>query len=189
MLLRLFSWLALLVFLALGQIAKIASNSYGLRNPDVAVWYRGLVRPPFEPPGYVFGIVWEILYVALGVAGFLFFDDIAKYDVGDEVLSRALTSEETAGLSAFLSVLVLGVAWSLVFFRLKSIGGGAILIFLHFAAAVATAVLFFFKSLPAGILMIIYSVWALFAVALNFYRICAKEKKKYIGVGDNSIYV
>ncbi len=55
---------------AIGSIANININADG--------WYEELVKSPLNPPGYVFGIVWPILYLLMGIVAFLAAERIWK---------------------------------------------------------------------------------------------------------------
>ena len=81
--------LPLLVILtaAIGSIANININADG--------WYEELVKSPLNPPGYVFGIVWPILYLLMGIVAFLAAERIWKL---------------------FIIQLILNAAWSWIFF-------------------------------------------------------------------------
>jgi tryptophan-rich sensory protein len=50
-------------------LAAIIGNRLTDTNNDS--WYAGLDKPPFNPPGWVFGVVWTVLYVLMAVAGWL----------------------------------------------------------------------------------------------------------------------
>ena len=70
-------------------------------------WYAALAKPPFNPPNWVFGPVWTVLYVMIAIAG-------------------ARTWESgTGGSDLWLAQMALNFAWTPVFFRLHSAGGGA----------------------------------------------------------------
>jgi len=72
---------------AIGSIANININADG--------WYEELVKSPLNPPGYVFGIVWPILYLLMGIVAFLAAERICKL---------------------FIIQLILNAAWSWIFF-------------------------------------------------------------------------
>ena len=86
-----------LVF-AVATVGGLASAS-GLRD-----WYDGLEKAPWNPPGWVFGPAWTVLYALMAVAAWL----VAR--AGLEA-----TSVRTA-LVLYVSQLALNLAWSLLFF-------------------------------------------------------------------------
>jgi benzodiazapine receptor len=124
-------------------------------TPAIPTWYRGLKKPSFTPPNAVFGPVWITLYLLMGVAVFL---------VWREGLSQAGV---TAAFVVFWGQLVLNVLWSVIFFGLKSLVGGLVVIGLLWIAIVASIILFFGVSPVAGGLLIPYIVWVSIAANLN----------------------
>jgi tryptophan-rich sensory protein len=118
-------------------------------------WYPSLVKPPFNPPAWVFGPVWTTLYILMGVAFFL------VWRKGPEVegVRRAMWA---FGLQLFLNFL-----WSFFFFwaRRPDWAFGEILLLL--GAIGITTVLFFRVSRLSGWLMTPYLAWATFASVLN----------------------
>ena len=127
--------------------------SAAIRSSDA--WYAGLNKPTWTPPGWVFGVVWTLIYATMGIA-----------------LALILLRNEKPGgrgraLVAFIVQLVLNLAWSPIFFRLHSIGGGLIVIVaLWFAIAWTIAAFWSVRDL-AAVLLLPYWAWVTFAVALN----------------------
>jgi len=117
-------------------------------------WYAGLEKPTWTPPNWLFGPAWSVLYALMAVAAWL---------VWKEFGFRAAPS----ALSLFIAQLALNAAWSWVFFGLQRPGPAFLnLAVLCVAVAVLTAV--FWKRLRlAGVLLVPYLLWILFAAALN----------------------
>jgi tryptophan-rich sensory protein len=118
-------------------------------------WYPTLVKPPFNPPAWVFGPVWTLLYLMMGISLFL----IWKEGLASSAVRWAV--------SAFAVQLVLNFAWSFLFFWAQSPGWAFAEILLLWAAIVWTLVLFFRVSTLAGWLMTPYLAWVTFASVLN----------------------
>jgi translocator protein len=118
-------------------------------------WYARLERPAWTPPDWLFGPVWTVLYGMMAVAAWL---------VWKEFGFRAAPGP----LILFVAQLVLNAAWSWVFFGLNRPGPAFVnLVVLCVAVAVVTAA--FWKRLRlAGVLLVPYLLWILFAAALNF---------------------
>jgi tryptophan-rich sensory protein len=125
-------------------------------TPAISTWYRGLKKPSFTPPNAVFGPVWVTLYFLMGVAVFL---------VWREGLNQ---TGVTAAFIVFWGQLLLNVLWSVVFFGLKSLLGGMVVIVLLWLAILASIILFFGVSPVAGGLLIPYIIWVSIAANLNF---------------------
>jgi len=141
---------SLLVCLGAGWIGSIFTT------PSIPTWYAGLAKPSFNPPNGVFGPVWTLLYLLMGIALFLVW--------------RKAPQAPGAGLALvlFLVQLALNVLWSILFFGLRSPLLGLVDILLLWAAILATMLLFFRVSPAAGALLVPYLLWVSFASVLNF---------------------
>ncbi|MBK8908138.1 MAG: tryptophan-rich sensory protein [Rhodospirillales bacterium] len=117
-------------------------------------WYQTLQKPSFNPPDWVFGPVWTVLYVMMAVAAW-------------RVWRRAGFAGGRAALTAFLVQLGLNLAWTVLFFGLQAIGLALIEIVVLLAAIVVTAVLFRRIDRLAGWLLAPYGLWVAYAMALN----------------------
>ena len=133
----------------LGGASGWLSNS-GYGNP----WFDSLNKPPFMPPGPVFGIVWPILYALLGIS-------LAM------ILSEPSSDRRRLGLTLFFIQLVLNFAWSPIFFAAHDIRLAKVVIFLMAAIAAAAAGQFYRIRKAAGALMVPYILWLVFAATLN----------------------
>lgn len=135
--------------LAAGALGSLATR------PAIAGWYATLNKPPFNPPGWLFGPAWTVLYILMGIAAWL-------------VWSRGLAAPGVKpALVLFLVQLALNVAWSFLFFAARSPLAGFVEIILLWVAILVTMVLFFRVSPAAGWLMVPYIGWVSFAAVLN----------------------
>jgi len=116
-------------------------------------YYARLSKPAWSPPGWVFGPVWTLLYVAIGVAAWL-------------VAMRGGRGTRPV-LALRVGQLVLNAAWTPVFFGLRSPGGAPAVIAALWASVVATTVAFAARRPAAGLLLLPYLAWVSFAAALN----------------------
>jgi len=121
----------------------------------VSSWYPTLVKPSFNPPAWVFGPVWTVLYVMMGVAAGL-------------VWIRGL---DAAGVRVALAVFVIQLAlnglWSVVFFGMRQPGWALVEIVVLWGAIGATVWLFWRVVPAAGALLLPYWAWVSFASVLN----------------------
>ncbi len=138
------------VSLAAGAIGSLAVTGQGFSS-----WYAAIEKPGFTPPSWVFGPVWTVLYLLMGVAAFL----VWQKGLGSAVVRIALVW--------FLVQLALNAAWTPVFFGLHRIGLAVVVIVLLWAAIVVTMYWFFRVSRPAGTLLVPYLLWVSFAAVLN----------------------
>lgn len=117
-------------------------------------WFDALQKPRFMPPGWAFGIVWPILYAMLGIALAI-------------VLARPHSERRSFALILFFAQLVLNFAWSPIFFAAHDISLAKYVIFIMALIAGAAAGQFYRLCKTAGLLMIPYLAWLVFAATLN----------------------
>ena len=118
-------------------------------------WYPTLAKPPFNPPDWVFGPVWTLLYVMMGVAAFL----VWQRGWNDKAVRIALV--------LFLVQLALNGLWSVLFFGMRSPGLAFAEIIVLWLSIAATAILFWRVLAAAGMLLLPYAAWVSFAAVLN----------------------
>ncbi len=122
---------------------------------SVSTWYTTLQRPYFTPPDYVFAPVWIILYLLIGIAAFL-------------VWEKGIEAEKVKGaLVLFCIHLAVNLMWTAIFFGLRSIQGGFIVIIILWLMIMALIIIFRNISSWSAILLIPYFLWVTFAVILN----------------------
>ena len=117
-------------------------------------WFDALEKPKFMPPGWAFGVVWPILYALLGIA-------VAM------IIVEPPSPRRQAALTLFFIQLVLNFAWSPIFFAGHDIVLAKIVIFVMAAVAALAARQFLKMRKPAGLLMVPYLAWLVFAATLN----------------------
>lgn len=137
------------VSLATGFLGSLAVQARALE------WYASLAKPALAPPSWIFGIVWTILYVLMGVAAGLVWN-IPVF------LSRVRLSLVVFGVQ-----LVLNIVWVVLFFGFRLMGWALVEIFLLWFAVVLMEYLFFRQSKIAGVLLWPYLGWLTFAMYLN----------------------
>ena len=124
-------------------------------TPAIPTWYKSLKKPAFTPPNSVFGPIWITLYLLMGIAVFL-------------VWREGLSQEGvTIAFAVFWGQLVLNILWSVIFFGLRSLLGGMVVIILLWIAILFNIILFFGVSPIAGGLLIPYIFWVTIAANLN----------------------
>jgi tryptophan-rich sensory protein len=122
-------------------------------SPEIPTWYAGLTHPSIAPPDWVFAPVWTTLYIMMAVAAWR----VWKF-----------TGLRSAAMVAFALQLALNFAWSAIFFGLHDIGGALAEIVVLDLALLTTVILFFRHDWPAGLLMLPYLAWTLFATFLTY---------------------
>ena len=124
-------------------IGSIASTSAGTDS-----WYLLLNKSKLNPPGYVFGIVWPILYILMMVSAFLAHKKI---------------------FLIFIIQLFFNAAWSWLFFRFQMPLEALLDIYLLIALNIYILILMYKENKIAFFLYIPYVVWISFASYLNLF--------------------
>lgn len=139
---------ALLLPLAAGGLAALLTGG-------AMEGYSGLARPPLSPPGWLFPVVWSILYILMGLASYL----VAAAPVSGERKERAL--------SIYALQLAVNFAWPVIFFKLSAYGWAFFWLLLLLLLVLALRLLFKHIDERAGKLLLPYLLWLLFALYLN----------------------
>lgn len=140
--------------IALPALALLLGNLATM--PNISSWYSGLNKPWFNPPSAVFGPVWTLLYISMGVA---FWRVLAPNP------ARAPLRREA--IAAFCVQMALNAAWSWAFFAARSPLFGLLVIGALVVAISVTIALFWRLDKPAAIMLIPYWLWVAFATVLN----------------------
>lgn len=137
--------------LVLGAVAGLAT-----RTEAKSTWYTSLKKPDWTPPNYLFGPVWTVLYILMGLASY------RVWKAGGRQEPMILYGVQLA----------LNVAWSMLFFNAKSLSWALFDVLALLGVLVATTVAFYRIDRVAGYMMLPYLAWVAFAAALtaNIYR-------------------
>ena len=142
----------LVVFVAV--CLGVSATGAWFTSGSVATWYPTLAKPAWNPPPWVFGPVWTVLYLTMATAAWL-------------VWRKAGFSEAAGPLGIFAVQLALNALWSPLFFGLES-PGAALVDIVALWLAVAATLISFRRVVPlAGALLVPYWLWVTFATALN----------------------
>jgi tryptophan-rich sensory protein len=121
----------------------------------VKTWYPTLNKPVFNPPSYVFGVVWVTLYALMGISLYL-------------VWQTGLQNKKKKKAIIIFSIqLIFNVLWTAIFFGAKSITGGLIVICILLWLIILTIYKFYPISKLSAYLLIPYLLWVIFACILN----------------------
>ena len=123
---------------------------------SISGWYTTINKPSFNPPNWIFGPVWTLLYIMMGIALFI----IWKSET-DAVLKKQ-------ALIFFFIQLVINFCWSLLFFFCESPGWALIDIVLMWVFILLTIFSFSKISSLSAWLLVPYISWVSFAAVLNF---------------------
>jgi tryptophan-rich sensory protein len=137
------NWKKLVVAILIPQIVGGVGALF--TTPKIASWYSGLEKPFFSPPNWIFGPVWTLLFLLMGISLYLVWNK--KKSLSDKVFKW------------FWIQLGLNVLWSLLFFGLESPGLALIEILILWLAIR--------KTMKNFSLQLPYLLWVSFATLLN----------------------
>ena len=137
-----------------GACLAIGALGGWVTTGSVKGWYATLSKPSFNPPDWLFGPVWTVLYVMMGVAAW-------------RVWLKAWGDRARGPLTLFALQLALNLGWSVTFFGLHAIGWAVVVIVALEAAILATMLLFRRIDRLAAALLLPYALWVAFATLLN----------------------
>lgn len=140
-------YVALILFLVLVLGGRLALG--GLTVPGG--WYAGLAKPSFNPPAWLFGPVWTVLYVLIAIAGW-------------RVWQRDRTGWP---MKLWWAQMALNFLWTPVFFGAHQLGLALVVILLMLAAILAFIAAAWRLDRGAAWLFVPYAAWVAFASLLN----------------------
>jgi translocator protein len=143
---QLTQWLVLPLFLSLA----FGAAALGAFAPP-GDWYAALNKPSFNPPDWIFGPVWTVLYVMIGVAGWRIWKVAPK----------------SAAMLWWFAQMALNAAWSPTFFGLRQMGLALVVILALWLVIGATIRAAWPLDRPAALLLVPYLAWVSFATVLN----------------------
>ena len=119
-------------------------------------WYESITKPYWNPPGYIFGPVWTVLYLLMSLSLWIIWK------------SNSYEPMKNEALLFFTSQLLLNFLWSILFFRFHSPLIALIDIVLMFILIFLTIFRFAKISKTAAWLLVPYISWVFFATILNY---------------------
>lgn len=144
-----------IVYIICPLVCLVLGFLSGVQTADsISTWYAQLNKPSWNPPNWLFGPVWSILYILMGVS-----------------LAMVLNSTSTLKTKAvivFSVQLILNLAWSYIFFVQKNMGGALIEIIFLLIFIIVTIVSFYPIRKTASYLLLPYLCWVAFASFLNY---------------------
>lgn len=117
--------------------------------------FKDAVKPPLNPPEWLFPVVWTILFILMGISAYL----IYMSDSEDEEKSKALT--------IYAVQLLVNFFWSIIFFNLSAYLFSSIWILFLLGLIVAMIISFYKINKTAALLQIPYLIWVAFATYLT----------------------
>jgi benzodiazapine receptor len=146
-------FIAPILFILISQSAGLIGSIF--TGDAIPNWYATINKPPFNPPGWIFGPVWITLYTMMGIAAYLIWQ---KRDLS---LARI-------ALIIFFVHLALNALWSILFFGLQNPGFAFVEIIILWLFILALIVIFYQIDKRAAYLLVPYIFWVSFAGILNY---------------------
>ena len=122
-----------------------------MKNLD---WFHTLNKPVFAPPDWIFAPIWIALYILMFVS-ILF-------------ILRSHSKNKIIPITLFTAQLALNLIWSPVFFGNMDIRGGLVIVISLLLVLILTIISFYKISKVAGLLLVPYLIWVIFATLLNY---------------------
>ena len=146
--------LSLLIAIAIPQLISGIGAYFTLSS--VNGWFLTLSKPQWNPPSWVFGPVWTVLYLLMGVAAFL-------------IWRKGKTIPVSKALTLYTIQLLFNLLWTILFFGLKRIDMAFLEIIILWVLIFFTIKEFYGIHKVASYLLIPYLIWVTFASFLNLY--------------------
>lgn len=137
-------------------LAAMAVAGLGALTTDIGTWYFQLRKPPWQPPDWLFGPAWTLIFALAALAGVLYWRSNARREERSWVLAAF-------ALNGFLNTL-----WSLLFFRLQRPDWALHEVSFLWLSIVLLIVLLGRRSHNSAWLMLPYLLWVSFASYLNW---------------------
>ncbi len=145
------NWNNLLIIVLTTELIGMLGNLFS-GNPRQS--YTTFIKPPLSPPGWLFGVVWPLLYLLMGLGAYL-------------IYQTPPTLERKKATTLYWVQLFVNLLWPIVFFSFEWYWISVIIILLLDVLVLFTLLRFYKIDKAAGYLMIPYLLWLLFATYLN----------------------
>ena len=171
------NWIKLVISLVIPLLAGWIGSAVTL--PSISTWYATLVKPALNPPSWIFGPVWTLLYILMGIALFIVWKKGWKVEnrflIGQDKSWNPWTRAFWSGdwqkqniIAIFAVQLVLNVIWSFIFFGWHQPGLAFFVLLALWFSILYTIINFYRVSKTAAWLLLPYILWVTFAGYLNW---------------------
>jgi len=153
-------WVKLLLCIILVQLIAFLGSVFTVSS--IETWYDSLIKPSFNPPSWLFGPVWTILYLMIGVSLYFFITSNPKKNYAEKNKIKKI------GYWIFGIQILLNGIWTPLFFGLHNIPAALIVIIFLWLSIIANIFAFYKISKISAYLLVPYLIWVSFASVLNF---------------------
>ena len=138
-----------------GGIALAVGGLSGLLAMNgMEIYEATAAKPALSPPGWLFPVVWTVLYILMGVGA-------------GEIWQKPESPERSRGLNLYVAQLIVNFFWSLIFFNAQAYGLAVLWLGLLWALVLVMILRFHRLDPLAGKLQIPYLLWLTFALYLS----------------------
>lgn len=145
------NWFQLLAIVLITELIGLLGNLFSGNSGQI---YTSFVKPPLSPPGWLFGVIWPVLYLLMGIAAYI-------------IYQTPETPERKKAITLYWVQLIVNFLWPIVFFRFQWYWASVVVILLLDILVFMTTIRFYNIKKVAGYLMVPYLLWILFATYLN----------------------
>ena len=117
-------------------------------------WYQSLNQPSWQPPSFIFGLIWPYNFIVIGIALWV-------------IASKASPALVATALSLFAFSVIVALRWSYLFYEVHDLRGATISLFATAILTIPLLAITFSQSIKVGIALIPYQIWIFTAAALN----------------------
>lgn len=147
------NWKPYVFFIALAEGVGILSG--WLSREGTKAYAEMVTKPPLSPPGWVFPVVWTVLFALMGFGA-------ARMYLAEP------GGDRSRGLNFFVAQLIVNFFWSLIFFNAGAYGFALIWLLLLLGLVLAMTRSFWQTDKKAALAQLPYILWLLFAAYLNY---------------------
>jgi tryptophan-rich sensory protein len=147
------NWKTYAFWIGLSEAVGLLSGF--LTRDGTEIYAEILQKPPLSPPGWVFGVVWTILYALMGISA-------------ARIYTAPPSPARSRGLNLFIVQLVVNFFWSPIFFNARAYGFALIWLLLLWGLVLLMILQFRKVDKTAARLQIPYLLWLTFAAYLNY---------------------
>ena len=117
-------------------------------------WYQSLNQPSWQPPGFVFGLIWPYNFIVIGIALWV-------------IASKASPALVATSLVLFAISVAFALRWSYLFYEVHDLKAATVSLFTTAILTIPLLAITFSQSIKVGIALIPYQIWIFTAAALN----------------------
>ena len=118
-------------------------------------WYANLNKPSWQPPGFIFGIIWPYNFIVLGIAA-------------TAIGQRASKPTAFAYIAFFALSVIAALTWAYLFYNPHNLTGASLALTSTALLTIPMTYILFTISIPMAIAVMPYQVWVAIAAALSW---------------------